>query len=153
MTDKQAELIPYLCCKDAAAAMDFYKKAFAAKELFRFEGEDGAIGHATMQILGATFYLSDEWPEGNVYSPQTLGGSPVALHLNVPNVDSTFEQAVAAGAIALRPVDDQPYGDRSGTLSDPFGHRWFVSSTIEEVSTEELEKRMPDYKVTTREGA
>ena len=151
MTDAKAELLPYLCCKDAAAAMDFYKKAFGADEMFRMEGEDGKIGHATMQILGATFYLSDEWPEGNVYGPQTLGGSPVALHLNVPDVDSVFDQAVAAGATAQRPVEDQPYGDRSGVLTDPSGHRWFISSTIEEVSTDELEKRMPDYKVTTRE--
>ena len=106
MTDARAELFPYLCIKDAAAAMDFYKKAFGAKEHFRFEGKDGEIGHATMEILGAT---------------------------------------------SLRPVEDQPYGDRSGVLADPFGHRWFISSHIEDVSTEELEKRMTDYKVTTRE--
>jgi PhnB protein len=153
MTDEHAELIPYLCVKDATAAMEFYKKAFGAKELFRLEGEGGTIGHATMQILGATFYLSDEWPEGNVYSPQTLGGSPVALHLHVPDADSIFDRAVAAGATALRPVADQPYGDRSGVLADPFEHRWFIASTIEEVSTAELEKRMPDYKVTTRDDA
>src|SRR5437899_12391182 len=151
MTDAHAELIPYLCAKDAAAAMDFYKKAFDATEQFRLEGEDGKIGHATMQILGATIYLSDEWPEGNVYSPETLGGSPVALHLQVPDADKVYDQAVGAGATALRPVEDQPYGDRSGVLADPFGHRWFISSHIEDVSTEELEKRMADYKVTTRE--
>ena len=151
MTEEKAELIPYLCCKDAAAAMDFYKKAFGANELFRLEGEGGTIGHATMEILGATFYLSDEWPEGSVYSPQTLGGSPVALHLQVPSADAVFDQAVAAGATSLRPVEDQPYGDRSGVLLDPFGHRWFITMHIEEVSTEELEKRMTDYKVTTRE--
>jgi PhnB protein len=150
MTEDNAELIPYLCAKDAAAAMDFYKNAFDAKEMFRLEGEDGNIGHATMQILGATFYLSDEWPEGNVYSPQTLGGSPVALHLQVPDADKVYDRAVAAGATALRPVEDQPYGDRSGVLSDPFGHRWFISAHIEDVSTEELEKRMIDYKVTTQ---
>jgi len=151
MTESSAELIPYLCAKDAAAAMDFYKKAFAAKEMFRLEGKGGSIGHATMEVGGATFYLSDEWPEGNVYSPQTLGGSPVALHLQVPNADTVFDRAVAAGATSLRPVEDQPYGDRSGVLADPFGHRWFISSHIEDVSTEELEKRMTDYKVTTRE--
>ena len=151
MSDAKAELIPYLCCKDASAAIDFYKKAFGATEQYRMEGDDDNIGHATMQIMGATFYLSDEWPEGDVYSPQTLGGSPVALHLNVPDVDAVFDQAVAAGATAVRPVADQPYGDRNGVLVDPFGHRWSVSRTIEEVSSEELEKRMPDYKVTTRE--
>ncbi len=149
MTEGKAELIPYLCCKDTAAAMDFYKRAFGANELFRFEDESGKIGHATMQILGATFFLSDEWPEGNVYSPTTLGGSAVTLHLNVPDVDAVFNQAVAAGATSLRPVADQFYGDRSGTLSDPYGHRWSISTTIEEVSTEELEKREPSYKVTT----
>jgi PhnB protein len=151
MTEDRAELIPYLCAKDAAAAMDFYKKAFAAKEMFRLEGKDGSIGHATMEIGGATFYLSDEWPEGDVFSPQTLGGSPVALHLQVPDADAVFDQAVAAGATSLRPVEDQQYGDRSGVLADPFGHRWFIASHIEDVSTEELEKRMTDYKVTTRE--
>ena len=150
MTDEKAELIPYLCCRDAAAAMDFYKKAFDAKENFRLEGKDGEIGHATMEILGAMFYLSDEWPEGNVYSPQTLGGSPVALHLQVPDGDAVYDRAVAVGATALRPMADQPYGDRSGVLADPFGHRWFITSHIEDVSTEELEKRMTDYKVTTR---
>jgi PhnB protein len=150
MTDDRAELIPYLCAKNAAAAMDFYKQAFGAKEMFRLEGKDGTIGHATMEIMGATFYLSDEWPEGNVYSPQALGGSPVGLHLQVPNADAVFDQAVAAGATSLRPVEDQPYGDRSGVLADPFGHRWFIASHIEDVSTEELEKRMTDYKVTTQ---
>ena len=153
MTDAKAELIPYLCCKDSAAAMDFYKKAFGAEELFRFQDESGKIGHATMQILGATFFLSDEWPDGDVYSPQTLGGSPVGLHLNVPGVDALFDRAVAAGATALRTPEDQPYGDRNAVVSDPYGHRWFISSTIEEVSTEELEKRMPDYKVTTQSDA
>ena len=150
MTDEKAELIPYLCCKDTAAAMDFYKKAFGAKELFRFEGEDGKIGHATMEILGATFFLSDEWPEGSVFSPTTLGGSPVALHISVPDVDAFFDRALAAGATVLRPVEDQFYGDRTGWLSDPSGHRWSISTRIEEVSTEELEKREPVYKVTTQ---
>ena len=153
MTEQKAELIPYLCCKDAAAAMDFYKKAFGAKEQFRFQDESGKIGHATMEIFGATFFLSDEWPEGNVFSPTTLGGSAVTLHLNVPNVDAVFDQAVSAGATTLRPVEDQFYGDRSGTLSDPSGHRWSISTTIEEVSTEELEKREPSYKVTTQADA
>jgi uncharacterized glyoxalase superfamily protein PhnB len=151
MTDEKAELIPYLCCRRAAEAMDFYKNAFGAKEHFRFEGKDGEIGHATMEILGATIFLSDEWPAGNVYSPETLEGSPVALHLQVPNGDAVFDQAVAAGATPLRPMTDQPYGDRSGVILDPFGHRWSIASRIENVSTDELEKRMPDYKVTTQE--
>jgi PhnB protein len=153
MSERKAELIPYLCCKDTAAAMVFYKKAFGAKELFRLEDESGKIGHATMEIMGATFFLSDEWPEGNVYSPTTLGGTPVAIHLTVPDVDALFNQAVAAGATSLRPVEDQFYGDRSGTLSDPSGHRWSISTRVEEVSSEELEKREPSYKVTTRDDA
>jgi len=153
MSSEKAELIPYLCCKDTAAAMDFYKKAFGAKELFRFEAEDGKIGHATMEVLGATFFLSDEWPEGNVYSPTTLGGSAVTLNLGVPDVDSLFEQAVAAGATVLRPVADQFYGDRTGTLSDPSGHRWTLATRTEDVSIDELEKREPNYKVTTQTDA
>ncbi len=132
---------PYLCVKGGAAALDFYKKAFGAVEMMRMVGKDGSIGHADIQIEGAQVFVSDEWAEGGVFSPQTLGGSPVSIHLYVRDVDAFATRALKAGASELRAVADQPYGDRSGTLRDPFGHRWMVSSKKEEVSKEEMERR------------
>jgi PhnB protein len=134
-------VIPYLCCKGAAAALDFYKTGFGAVEMMRMTGPDGSIGHADMQIFGASVMLSDEWPDGAVYAPTTVGGTPVTIHLYVPDVDAFFARATAAGAETLRPVDDMPYGDRTGTLRDPFGHRWMVATKKEEVGAAELQKR------------
>jgi PhnB protein len=136
-----ASATPYLCCKAAAAALDFYRQAFGAEERMRIAGKDGSIGHADIAIEGALIMLSDEWPEGGVFSPQTLGGSPVTVHLYVADVDRFTARAVEAGATVLRAVADQPYGDRSGTLRDPFGHRWMVATRQEEVSKEEMERR------------
>jgi PhnB protein len=132
---------PYLCVKGGAAALDFYRKAFGAVETMRIAGKDGSIGHAGIAIEGAPLMLSDEWAEGGVFSPQTLGGTPVTIHLYVGDVDAFARRAIAAGATVLREVMDQPYGDRSGTLRDPFGHRWMVASRKEEVSKEEMERR------------
>jgi len=132
---------PYICVKGGAAALDFYKKAFGAVESMRITGKDGSIGHADIHIDGAEIMLSDEFPEGGVFSPQTLGGSPVSIHLYVRDVDAFAKRALAAGATELRPVVDQPYGDRSGTLRDPFGHRWMIASKKEEVPKEEMERR------------
>jgi PhnB protein len=136
-----SKLVPYLCCKDAAAAIDFYKKALDAEEQFRLTGDDGKIGHATLTIGDDTLYLSDEWPEGNVFSPQTLGGSGVSLHLEVDDVDAAFQRAVGSGATSLREPADQFYGDRNATVSDPFGHRWMLSMRKEQVSDEEMRRR------------
>jgi PhnB protein len=135
------KVTPYLCVKGGAAALDFYKKAFGAIELMRIAGKDGSIGHADIEIEGAQIFVSDEWPEGGVFSPQTLGGSPVSIHLYVRDVDDFAARALKAGASEVRAVADQPYGDRSGTLRDPFGHRWMVASKKEEVSKEEMERR------------
>ncbi len=132
---------PYLCCKDAAGAIAFYKKAFGATELMRLADPTGRIGHAEVKIGGAVIMLSDEHPEIGVRSPQSLGGTPVGIHLYVEDVDALSNQAVAAGAKLVRPVADQFYGDRTGTLEDPFGHRWYVATHIEDVSSEELGKR------------
>ena len=132
---------PYLCVKGGAAALDFYKKAFGALETMRITGKDGSIGHADIRIEGAQLMLSDEWPEGGVFSPHTLGGSPVTVHLYVMDVDAFAARAAAAGAIIVREVQNQPYGDRAGTLRDPFGHRWMVASRKEELSKEEMERR------------
>ena len=146
------KLVPYLCTSGAAAAIDFYKKALGAEEQFRMTDDDGKVGHATMTIAGDIFYLSDEWPEGGVLSPETLGGTPISLHLNVDDVDAAFQQAVAAGATALREPADQFYGDRNATISDPFGHRWMLSKTIEELSTEEMERRVAEAGYATADG-
>lgn len=127
--------------KGGAAALDFYKKAFGAVEKMRIQGKDGAIAHADIEIEGAQVMLSDEWAEGGVFSPQTLGGSPVSIQLYVRDVDTFAKRALAAGASELRAVADQPYGDRNGILRDPFGHRWTVSSKKEDVSKEEMERR------------
>lgn len=135
---------PYLCCKGAAAALDFYKKGFGATELMRMTAPDGAVGHADIQIEGASIFLSDEYPELGVVAPTTVGGTAVAIHLYVPDVDAFFERATAAGATPLQPVTDMPFGDRTGTLRDPFGHRWMVATKVEEVGAKELQKRFGD---------
>ena len=124
-------LTPYLAVKDAAAAV----------EIGGISDEHGRIGHAEIHIGDDVVYLADEFPEMAVVSPQTLGGTPVTLHLNVAEVDATFKQAVAAGATSLREPADQFYGDRNATILDPFGHRWMLSARIEDLSAEEMERR------------
>ena len=148
--EKQAAVITaYLCCKGAAAALDFYRQAFDAIETMRLTGPDGAIGHAQIEIEGAPVMLSDEWPDGGVFSPQTLGGSAVTVHLLVGDVDAFARRAVEAGATLQRPVQDEPYGHRAGTLRDPFGHRWMVATPLRDVSKEEMEQNFGGaYKVT-----
>jgi PhnB protein len=133
---------PYLCCKDAAAAIEFYKKAFGATELMRMGDPSGKIGHAEIQIGDSHVMLADEFPEMGFLSPQSVGGSPVMMHLYVEDVDAIVPKAVAAGAKVTRPVADQFYGDRGGQLQDPFGHKWYVSTHKEDVSPEELKKRI-----------
>lgn len=149
---KPQPIAPYLCCKDAGRAIDFYKKAFGATEEMRFAEPSGRIGHAQLHIGEAMFMLSDEYPEMDVQSPQSIGGSPVGIHIYVDNVDAIAEQAVAAGAQLMRPVADQFYGDRSAILKDPFGHRWFFATRKEELSKEELEKRHADMVAKGQQG-
>lgn len=134
-------IIPYLCCRDAARAIDFYKEAFGAQEEMRLADPSGRIGHADLRIRGAAFMLADEFPEMGVRSPESFGGSPVSIHLYVDDADAVSARAVAAGAKVVRPVADQFYGDRSGTIDDPFGHRWFISTRKEEVSATEMQRR------------
>lgn len=132
---------PYLCCRNATAAIDFYKKAFGATELMRIADPSGKVGHAEIKIGAALLMLADEYPELKVVSPESLGGSPVTIHIYVEDVDALVERAVAAGAELRRPVQDQFYGDRSGLLVDPFGHVWSFATHKEDVSPEELQKR------------
>jgi PhnB protein len=132
---------PYLSCKNAAEAIDYYKKAFGATELMRMPDPNGRIGHAELRIGKAVIMLSEEWPEGGHLSPQSLGGSSVGIMLYFEDVDQIAEQAVAAGGKLTRPLKDEFYGDRTGTLEDPYGHRWFISTHKEDVPPDEMERR------------
>ncbi|HEX2271599.1 MAG TPA: VOC family protein [Pyrinomonadaceae bacterium] len=134
-------LTPYLIIDGAAQALEYYKKAFGATELFRMEHE-GKIGHAEMKIGDSPFMLSDEHSEMGYRGPKALGGSPVGLMIYVDDVDAIFKQAIEAGGTEMKAVQDQFYGDRSGTLTDPFGHVWTVATHKEDVSPEEMDKRM-----------
>ena len=137
---------PYLMVRDAATALEFYKKAFGAVELMRFPGPGGKIMHAEVKIGDSPVMLADEMPEMGHVGPQTLGGAGVSMLLYVKDVDASFKQAIAAGATEKRPVEDQFYGDRTGTLVDPFGHVWSISTHKEDVSMEEMQKRMAKMK-------
>ncbi len=145
--DGYHSVTPYLIIKGAAAALDFYKKAFGAKELFRFPMPDGRIGHAEMKIGDSPIMLADE-PQDAVHqqlghkAPKSLGGTTVGVMLYVDDVDAVAKQAVAAGAKEVRPVTNQFYGDRSGTFLDPFGHIWTIATHKEDVSSEEMQRRL-----------
>ena len=132
---------PYLIIRGAADAIEFYKKAFGATELFRFPGPDGKIGHAEMQIGNSRIMLADEYPDMGYNGAQTLGGSPVALMIYLADVDAVFNRAVEAGATVKEALQDKFYGDRIGTVIDPFGHRWHLATHQEDVSMEEMERR------------
>jgi PhnB protein len=133
---------PYLIVDGAAAAIDFYKKAFGAKETTRMAGPDGKIGHADVMIGAGHVMLADASPEMGYRGPEAFGGSPVSLCIYVEDVDRVVARAVGAGAKVTRPVADQFYGDRTGGLTDPFGHSWYVMTHVEDVSAEEMKKRM-----------
>ena len=135
---------PYFAYQDANAAIEFYKKAFGATERMRLTEPGGKIGHAEIAIGDSIIRLSDEYPDYGVLSAQTLGASPVRINLHVPDVDALARQAVAAGAKMVRPVGDQFYGYRSGAFSDPFGYTWIISTRIENVSTEEMQRRFDE---------
>ncbi len=152
MPDGYHTVTPYLIVKDAAKAIDFYKRAFGATESMRMRGSGGKIMHAEIKIGDSAIMLADEFPEMNALSPQSLGGSPIFLFLHVEDVDALTRQAIAAGATAERPVQNQFYGDRSGTIVDPFGHRWTIATHIEDVSPEEMERRMEAMKKPPAQG-
>ena len=132
---------PSLIIKNAAAAIEFYKTAFGAIELFRMSQPDGRVGHAEIKIGDSPIMLADEFPELNYVSPQTLGGSPVSLMIYVADVDVVFKRAIDAGALERKAVQDEFYGDRTGSLIDPFGHCWYIATHKEDVTPEEMEKR------------
>jgi PhnB protein len=134
-------ITPYLIVKGAAQAIEFYKKAFGAVELMRFDMPGGLIGHAEMKFGDSMVMLADEHPQMGAVGPLTVGGTPVGLCFYVTDVDSVAEKAIAAGAAVERPVQDQFYGDRTGTFRDPFGHKWTVATHKEDVSHEEMQRR------------
>jgi PhnB protein len=132
---------PYLIIKGAAKALDFYKKGFGATEIMRIPASGGTVGHAEIKIGDAIIMLADEFQGLNHRSPQALGGTPVSIMVYVPDVDTFVKRAVAAGAKVLTPVENKFYGDRAGSLEDPFGHQWHFSTHVEDVPPDEMAKR------------
>lgn len=135
-------LTPYLVCKGAAKAIDFYTKAFGAKEMVRMPGPDGQVMHAEVRIGNSMLMLSDENPDQGALSPDTIGGTATSIMIYTEDVDATFKAAVAAGATAVVPPTDMFWGDRMAQVTDPFGHKWAIATHTEDVSPEEMEKRM-----------
>lgn len=135
------EMFAYLRLRNAAEAIDFYTKAFGAKEKFRLTEPSGRIGHAELDFGGTTLMLSDEYPELGIRGPQTVGGTTMSIHLHVDDADEVVRRAVAAGAELVRQPQDQFYGERSGTVRDPFGHEWNIGHEIEKVTPDEMQRR------------
>lgn len=140
--DGYHSITPYLIVKGAAAAIDYYKEVFGATELLRIPQADGRIGHAELKFGDSVVMLADEFPEMKSVGPKTLGSSPVGILLYVEDVDATFAKAVSRGAKVQKPLADQFYGDRNGTVEDPFGHKWTIATHKEDVSPQEMERRM-----------
>jgi uncharacterized glyoxalase superfamily protein PhnB len=138
------ELFAYLHVRNAAQAIEFYVKAFGVKEKFRLTEPSGRIGHAELDFNGTTLMLADEYPEYDIKGPQSIGNTSITLHLHVDNADEMIKRAVEAGAKIEREPQDQFYGERSGAIRDPFGHRWNIGHSIEEVSPSEMQKRYDD---------
>lgn len=135
------ELFAYLVVNDAAKAIEFYEKAFGAKEKFRLTEPSGRIGHVELDFGGTIVMLADEFPEYGFRSPLAYGGTAVTIHIHVENADEVIARAVGAGATLERPAKDEFYGERSGSVVDPFGHRWGIGHSIEDVTPEEMQRR------------
>jgi PhnB protein len=138
---------PYLCVKDAVRAIEFYKRAFGAREVIQMHQPDGKVAHAELRIGDAPVMLADEFPEINFRSPESIGGTPVTILIYVNDVDALVDQATAAGAKLMRPVEDQPYGGRVGVLEDPFGHSWSFATRMEDVSPEILKRAAAEHNI------
>jgi len=135
------ELFAYLCVDDAGKAIEFYTKAFGAREKFRLTEPSARIGHAELELGGTTLMLSDEFPEHGIRGAKSIGATPVTMHLHVDDADATIQDVIAAGAELEREPSDAFYGERSGVVRDPFGHRWLIGHSIEDVSPEEMQRR------------
>lgn len=140
--DGYHSITPYLIIKGAATAIEFYQKAFGATELMRIPGPKGTVGHAEIKIGNSPVMMADECPEMEFRGPATLGGSPVGIMIYTENCDEMFERAVSLGSKVRKPLQDQFYGDRSGTIEDPFGHVWTIATHTEDLTPEEIQKRM-----------
>lgn len=136
---------PYLIIRGAAAAMDFYTRAFGARETLRLNGPNNSIMHAEMRIGDSPIMLAEESAAGDAFGPQHYHGTSVTISLYIPNVDALFHQAVAAGATVKRPLTDQFYGDRTAHLFDPFGHSWHLATHQEDLTQEQMQQRMDDW--------
>jgi PhnB protein len=145
--DGYHSVTPYLVVDggDAAKAIDFYKHAFGAQELFRMPQPDGRIGHAEIKIGDSPIMLADECPQMKFMGPKAIGGTPVGLMIYVKDCDAVFDRAIKAGATMREPVRDQFYGDRSGQITDPFGHTWTIATHVEDVPPDELERRAQEF--------
>jgi PhnB protein len=139
--DGYPRVIPYLSVEGASAAIDFYTRVFGARERMRMPAPGGKIGHAELEIGDSLIMLADVFPDMGGQTPQELGGTPVTVMVYLENVDAVFDRAIAAGATVEREVQDQFYGDRAGQFVDPFGHKWFVATHVEDVSPEDMERR------------
>jgi uncharacterized glyoxalase superfamily protein PhnB len=135
------EVFAYLRVRNAAKAIDFYSRAFGAVELYRLTEPSGRIGHAEIRIGNTTLMLSDEYPDVGIVGPETLGGTTFSIHLHVDNADAWIARAASVGATVVRPATDAFYGERGGTIRDPFGHEWLLGHEIEKVSTQEMQQR------------
>ena len=142
--DQYPGATPYLVVREAARAIEFYRQVFGAEEILRLASPDGSIGHAELKIGGGMVMLADEVPKMDIKAPPTIGGSSVGLLLYVEDADAVFQAALDAGATQFKPICDQFYGDRSGTIDDPFGHRWTIASRIEDLDNDELQKRFEE---------
>ncbi len=134
-------ITPYLIVNGAAEAIEFYKKAFGAVEMFRLPGTDGKVGHCELKFGDSVIMLADEYPDMGARGPKTIGGSPVQMFMYVGDVDTVFNNAVEAGAKIVRELEDKFYGDRAGGLEDPFGHTWYLATHVRDVSPEEIEQK------------
>jgi PhnB protein len=147
--DGYPEVMPYLAVDGAAAAIDFYKNVLGARERMRMPTPDGRIGHAELEVGSSVIMLADESPEMDFVGPKKVGGTPVAIHVYVNDVDAAVERAADGGAMITRAVEDRFYGDRSGQFIDPFGHRWDLATHVEDVPPEEMQKRAAEAMAAT----
>jgi PhnB protein len=141
------EAIPYIRVRGGAQAIEYYKRAFDATEVFRLTEPSpaGRLGHAEIRIGGVMLMLSDEYPECGIYGPATIGGTSFAMHLHVSDVDALMQRAVEAGGTVIRPIENHSHGERGGTLRDPFGHEWMLGQEIEKVTPEEMQRRFDEW--------
>lgn len=136
-----SEMYAYLRVRRGAEAIEFYKRAFGAKEKFRLVEPSGKVGHAELDFGTTTLMISEEYPDFGIVGPESLGGTTMCIHLHVDDADATIQRAVEAGATLIRPAKDQFHGERAGTVRDPYGHEWLIGHEIEQVSVEEMQRR------------